>query len=399
MDQQTTTAAAQPAQSSIRSFFQPLLSPQTSKPPVSLSRSQLHSAPPLSTPPPILPSSSYASSPNHPTPTPSQPRNQTTNTTLPLEASILPIHKDHIVALRRINSLLLPISYPDSFYHAILQPSSPAQTNFSRVITWEGKVIGGIVCRLDPSLPSSPSPFTSTSLPKHNPDQDSSEEREYDIYIQSLCLLSPYRSKGLIRAAFEDILLASTIESKISSLKIKGLYAHVWTSNQEALQWYKNRSFTIYDDGVVNGYYRRLKPDTAYIMRRELTISDHLSTPSPPKTLSSSTARTSPPPPPSNTPLQSHPPVSKPSPKRPAAPLHSRSFQDVGPAREWNDLPEDVLIPSARVHGLLSASAAASATSSRSNSQVRGEKSEKVDKEKAKKKRVYPSAAFAGPPA
>jgi len=69
---------------------------------------------------------------------------------------------------------------------------------------------------------------------------------------------------------------------------------------------------------------------------------------------------------------------------RPDGLVHARSFQDRGPEREWNDLPEDVLgNANATGSGFLKpkveeGSAASSRSSSRSG----------------KKKRVYPAAAF-----
>ena len=53
------------------------------------------------------------------------------------------------------------------------------------------------------------------------------------------------------------------------------VYAHVWEANAEGLDWYIKRGFTV-EDGVVEGYYRRLKPDGARVVRR--TISAKTST-------------------------------------------------------------------------------------------------------------------------
>lgn len=440
MSQQQTST--RPAQSSIRSFFQPLLQTQPSPQPKPQIQSNSTSSTPRTTalspkpsnhqtpPPPSRPANSYALPPSAksatlPPPPPTSRHNAALKSASALhrEAAILPFTKDHITPLRRINALLLPITYPDSFYHAILAPSSPATTNFSRVITWEDKVVGGIVCRLEKTLPSVASPFktpTSPLLPHETADDSSDDDdevnekepeiAEYDIYIQSLCLLSPYRSKGLTTHALNAVLASAIQEASTNEkLRIRGLYAHVWTSNEEALTWYSHRGFSIYENGVVGGYYRRLKPDTAYILRRELKVADHLaevvgeklgevkSNHTLPKAVASRTASSPvPPPPPSNTPA-SGPSKSttngttKLDPSlRPPPAGHSRSFQDRGPDREWNDLPEDVLGKTALV-----ASGSSNVSSRSSSRSGLGDGNGTVGKGKKKRERLYPAAAFA----
>lgn len=305
---------AQPAQSSIRSFFQTRTPNFT--PPPSAAASQRSSPKPN----PITP-------PKQSTPPPSNASNG-----LPACASISEVEEKHIQPLRRINSLLL-LSYPDSFYHNILTPS-----NFSRVILWtdpgssEAKVVGGMVCRLDP-CPSNPSSF--------------------DMYIQSLALLSPYRSKGLA-TALVNIVIAAAVQYEA---KIESLYAHVWTENNDGLEWYAARGFKR-EEPIIPGYYRRLKPDTALVVRRKLVPSDHLQS-SPPL---SSTAGG----PPVTTSLRG---------SRPTVP-HAASFQDRRPECEWNDLPDDLGLKPVTEPGSRSSSSSRTAGS------------------KKKKDRQYPAAAF-----
>jgi len=291
----------------------------------------------------------------------SEPPNsqQEPKSTLPPQASIAPIEPHHLQPIRRINSLLLPINYPDSFYNRILEPhlSLNIPISFSRVILWkdanaEPKVIGGVVCRVDPNV-SSPTAF--------------------DLYIQSLALLSPYRSKGLVTAVLEDIL--NTIKEHQEHVSISSLYAHVWTENTEALTWYDCRGF-VKEGGMINGYYRRLKPDTAWLLRRMITTSDLV--PSQRISLPVQTALPS---------VRSDPSISIST--RPPMMAHTSSFQDRRPDREWNDLPDEVLGGS----GLLKPppggiSADGSRASSRSSSRSEGR--EKT----GKKKRLYPAAAF-----
>ncbi|KAF8864655.1 hypothetical protein BDZ45DRAFT_669426 [Acephala macrosclerotiorum] len=319
---------------------------------------------PSYTAPPGLPVLEPAATPSRPVPT-SGLSSKSSKPALPSQASISLISKTHIQPLRRINSLLLPINYPDSFYHKILSPDPPI--TFSRVISWtdtDTKVIGGIVCRLDPAL----SPDSTPESPKYIPNS-------YDVYIQSLALLSPYRGKGLVAAALNVIIAAATAQNQV---RIESLYAHVWTENEEALKWYSARGFKP-EGPVINGYYRRLKPDTAYIFRRRLSPTDHLQAASLP-TLQHSQSAPTPPISSSNSPA---PPLADP---RPTPPPSARSFQEQGPEREWNDLPEDVLSNALLKPASQLALKEGSAASSRSSSQSRTVRE--------KKKRVYPAAAF-----
>jgi ribosomal protein S18 acetylase RimI-like enzyme len=292
---------------------------------------------------------------------------------LPPPASISFIQKEHIEPLRRINSLLLPISYPDSFYRKILSPDPPL--SFSRAIHWkdsatsETKVVGGIVCRLDPAI-----------APESTPQAPIFQPGVHDIYIQSLALLSPYRGKGLVAAVLDQVIEVATTQQEI---RIASLYAHVWTQNEEALQWYSARGFKR-EGSVINGYYRRLQPDTAWIFRRTLSPSDHLqhsSNQSAQLHFQPSQTQTS-----LSTPTVPTPPSLAPGKSRPIPQTNARSFQDRGPEREWNDLPDDVLgnpllKPPSQL-GSKEGSTASSRSSSRSAT------------DRGKKKRVYPTAAY-----
>ena len=289
-------------------------------------------------------------------------------TAIPQQATISHVDSSHIQPLRRINSLLLPVNYPDSFYHQIVDPSSTP--SFSRVILWQDspssplKVVGGIVCRLDPSL----APDSTSAAPNYI-------EGYSDIYVQSLALLSPYRGYGLAAAALQSVIDAAAAKIR---LRIAGLYAHVWTENSDALDWYAARGFQK-EEPVINGYYKRLKPDSAWILKRRFSIMDHLTNPtpglasSPPEETASSPTATA-------TPSAIQNPAS-----RPLVTPRTASFQDRRPDREWNDLPEDVLGDFLLKPPSGSNSKSGSAASSRSSSRSAPKK---------RKERLYPAAAF-----
>ncbi len=56
---------------------------------------------------------------------------------------------------------------------------------------------------------------------------------------------------------------------------VKEIYAHVWEANEEALEWYGKRGFVV-ESEVVEGYYRKLRPSGAKVVRRRVGVGDYL---------------------------------------------------------------------------------------------------------------------------
>ncbi|KAJ5612128.1 hypothetical protein N7510_005322 [Penicillium lagena] len=191
------------------------------------------------------------------------------------------IRTAHIPSLTRITGLLLPIRYPSSFYTATI--TDPVITSLSRVAIYHDhpvvsapastpasvalgssasagtdKVIGGIRCRLERVSPS-------TEEQTHQPT---------NLYIQTLHLLSPYRGHGVAASLLNSLLFASPPDSegkyRVSELvkhyNIRSVTAHVHEANEEGLNWYIARGFQV-ESAVVEGYYRRLQPSGARIVR------------------------------------------------------------------------------------------------------------------------------------
>lgn len=360
------TVTANPAQPSIRSFFQSQ-APKYAPPPNSTSRNNAGrpvlppvgaaAAGPLSAPPRASPVSSGPPSPLSPSPT------------LPHEAAIRTITSDDVNAFRRINALLLSVSYPDSFYQRAIDPA--ASGRFSRVITWtyngeEPKIVGGIVCRVEPDVDT----------------RSADQQIPQNLYIQSLCLLSPYRSMGLIKAALEDV-IASAVSNP--GLDVRTVTAHVWTENDEGLHWYEARGFRR-QEPPIKGYYLKLRPDSAWLVQRRVgaTVRGSLpsSIPQPPRpTINSTTAAVMNLPSLSEMPKSSSSNVSRPPPRAGSG----QSYQNQRAETEWNDLPAEMMLPSLLAPPRKIASEPGSSASSRSSSTAR-----------KKKDRSYPAAAFSG---
>lgn len=359
---------APPAQLSIRSFFQ-ARGPKYAPPPSAArdtSSSYSSSPSPLPPPPTGPPQHSHAAAPppqpSVDAPLPPPPAN------LPREACVRLISDADAGALRRINALLLPVGYPDAFYQRAARPSESGR--FSRVVTWahQGdapKVVGGVVCRVEAA-------------------GDSASDAPQNLYIQSLCLLSPYRGMGLISAALENVIATAVSDPK---LHVRTVTAHVWTENDEGLHWYNARGFER-QEPPIPGYYLKLRPDSAWLVRRlvgasvrgSLPLSPSAS-PAPPRPALGTTAAVM------NLDPASTPPGGLPPPRNGTStpslvPSRGQSFQTQRPDTEWNDLPADMapglFAPPRRLGG-----EPTSGASSRSSSTAR-----------KKKGRSYPAAAF-----
>ncbi|RAK96713.1 GNAT family N-acetyltransferase [Aspergillus ibericus CBS 121593] len=291
----------------------PLSPPQAPASITSSSSNNPHARPPICPPPFVIPSTSGSPSvslaaklqppagrdstfqavayPNpiasgHPTPHP--------------HVSVEVVGTAHIPSLTRITGLLLPIRYPNSFYTATI--TDPVIASLSRVAVYHDhpvaavpasappssstslqtsttgtdKVIGGIRCRLE-RLP----PTTAGIL------QGRSNAEPTNLYIQTLHLLSPYRGCGIAASLLNSLLFAPDTYSSSSSgsrssqrvselvrhYNIRTVTAHVHEANEEGLRWYVARGFKV-EDGIVENYYRRLKPSGARIVKLILQWTD-----------------------------------------------------------------------------------------------------------------------------
>lgn len=271
--------------------------------------------------------------------------------------------EESVAPLRRINALLLPVSYQNDFY---TRAADPAQNSrYSRVISYAhagepAQVVGGIICRL----------VDSTSLPGKR-----------DLYISSLCVLSPYRGLGLVAAALDHIVATAALDL---GEDVGVVTAHVWTGHEDSLGWYERRGF-VRQGPPIEGYYMKLRPASAWIVRREITtnVMNALPTSNGIPRPQSSAVR------PSTTAAVVN--LARPGPPKADGatdgPPRSGSYQNQRPEMEWNDLPADMapglLVPPKKANG----SGTSSAASSRSSSTAR-----------KKRDRSYPAAAFGNGP-
>jgi ribosomal protein S18 acetylase RimI-like enzyme len=172
---------------------------------------------------------------------------------LPPNVELVPLTEDHLPAFQRLNTLTLPVAYPPQFYKESM--TEPYQS-ITLIALWHPKphtdppsaatekpfLIGAIRCRL---LPSS------------------------ILYLSTLGLLSPYRTHGIATHLLQTIVTKASLEHGV-----KCVTAHVWEANEEAMEWYKKRGFETL--GKEEGYYRKLKPSGAVLVRRWIGVGDFL---------------------------------------------------------------------------------------------------------------------------
>lgn len=209
--------------------------------------------------------------------------------------SIAPVTTPTLPAYRRLITLLLPIRYPDKFYKDSV--ANPTSSSLALCALWsqtlqpakrkseslddelpsssipaidgsEAKVIGGIQCRLEPLPCPPPNIFPTASTAPPLPHQ-----QPHNLYIQTLAVLSPYRSLGVATALLDAIVSIALIHYPCQNIKVEEIYAHVWEANEEALEWYMKRGFEVGGEVVV-GYYRKLRPSGARVVRRRVGVRD-----------------------------------------------------------------------------------------------------------------------------
>jgi ribosomal protein S18 acetylase RimI-like enzyme len=177
---------------------------------------------------------------------------------LPPQAHIEPVTENLLPEFRRLVQLLLPIPYPDKFYNEIM--SDPVTASVTLTATWKDantsmpKVVAGVRGKV-----LAASPAHTTVLSKEKP----------SLYIATVCTLAPYRGHGLAPE-----LLSRVIASAIEAYGIGTVTAHVWEASAEARAWYKKLGFE--EVQYEPTYYRRLKPNGAFLLERIVRPTDLL---------------------------------------------------------------------------------------------------------------------------
>ncbi|KAF8472678.1 hypothetical protein BDZ91DRAFT_846171 [Kalaharituber pfeilii] len=173
----------------------------------------------------------------------------------------------HVASLKRLNSLLLPVAYPDSFYRELLADNTVGKEarSVSRLAWWEGVVVGGVRGRVEDVENGERGEAEGTGT----------ERRRVKVYIMTLGVLAPFRGLG-VGGRLVNWLMGGGDGGRGGEKEggqgwiVEEVYAHVWEKNEEALEWYAKRGFLVGEE-VLEGYYRKLKPGGAKVVKWRLS--------------------------------------------------------------------------------------------------------------------------------
>ncbi|KAF8829068.1 N-acetyltransferase NAT13 [Lentinula edodes] len=160
------------------------------------------------------------------------------STTVSTRISFASLTTHNLGTLKKLNSVLFPIAYTDRFYADVLKSEVD---EFCKLVYYNDIPVGTICCRIE------------------------TKDNETQLYLMTMGVLAPYRSRGLGSQSLQHIIDAAKSHIKT---KIDKIYLHVQTSNVEAKKFYDRHGFEAV--GIHKNYYKKLVPRDAWIM--ELTI-------------------------------------------------------------------------------------------------------------------------------
>ena len=89
------------------------------------------------------------------------------------------------------------------------------------------------------------------------------------LYLSTLAVLSPYRTHGIACHMLQTLTTRA-----VETYGLSHVGAHVWEANEEGLTWYRKRGFR--EVGREPNYYRRLDPQGAIVVQRDVGVMDLL---------------------------------------------------------------------------------------------------------------------------
>jgi len=154
----------------------------------------------------------------------------------PSRVSFASLTPNNLGTVRKLNSVLFPIKYSDKFYHDILHPNVE---DFCKLIYYNDIPVGTVCCRLETG------------------------DGETKLYIMTMGVLAPYRSRGVGSKCLEQILAAASSHVKP---KIGRIHLHVQISNRDAKKFYERHGFQ--QTGIHENYYKKIAPPDAWILEK-----------------------------------------------------------------------------------------------------------------------------------
>uniref|UniRef100_A0A2M4ATB0 N-terminal methionine N(alpha)-acetyltransferase NatE n=1 Tax=Anopheles triannulatus TaxID=58253 RepID=A0A2M4ATB0_9DIPT len=137
--------------------------------------------------------------------------------------------------LKKINTVVLPVSYNDKFYLDVLESGELAKLAY-----YNDVVVGAVCSRIDTS------------------------ENMRRLYIMTLGCLYPYRRLGIGTVMVQHILSCVERDGNFDSI-----FLHVKVDNKGAIEFYKRFGFEIVE--TKQHYYKRIEPADAHVLQKTLT--------------------------------------------------------------------------------------------------------------------------------
>ncbi|EPQ31572.1 uncharacterized protein PFL1_00905 [Pseudozyma flocculosa PF-1] len=184
---------------------------------------------------------------------------------LPKRIDVADLTPNNLGQLRKLNSVLFPVSYSERFYKDVLDPDV---ASICKLGLFNDIAVSNVCCRFE---------------------ADGNDAVK--VYIATLGVLAPYRRLGLATALIQHVLKAagpgSTVELtdkdapqpapkkdkngkeikpeavKVQK-KVSAVYLHVQTSNDEARAFYEKLGFKVTQ--TIDSYYRRIQPASAWVL-------------------------------------------------------------------------------------------------------------------------------------
>lgn len=193
-----------------------------------------------------------------------EPENQTLTNLDKKLLRIETINAHYVSSLRKLNSLLLPVSYSDRLYRDVLEIS-----RFSKIALYKHHSIGAVTGRMQ-------DPFEQDCDVRYLPND--SDLREYHLYLMTLGVLSPYRRLGvgtcLMNSMIEE---AKKVNQEMRSGKlgtehqksvITAVTLHVQFNNTIGMEFYSVQGFETVK--FIENYYHRIEPKGAYLIIKKI---------------------------------------------------------------------------------------------------------------------------------
>jgi len=154
----------------------------------------------------------------------------------PPRVTFAPITPNNLGTVRKLNSVLFPIKYSEKFYSDILLPEVE---EFCQLVYYNDIPVGTICCRLE------------------------NKEDQNILYLMTMGILAPYRSRTLGSQSLELVLAAAATHIKP---KIDKIYLHVQVSNDDAKKFYERHGFV--EVKIHKDYYKKIAPHDAWVLEK-----------------------------------------------------------------------------------------------------------------------------------